>query len=31
MFENKDDVEFKDATNEMKLTKKVWRIKIKLA
>jgi len=31
MFENRDDVEFNDSTNEMKLTKKVWRIKIKLA
>ena len=31
MFENRDDVEFNDTTNEMKLTEKVWRIKIKLA
>ena len=30
-FENRDDVEFNDSTNEMKLTEKVWRIKIKLS
>jgi len=31
MFENRADVEFNDTINEMKLIKKVWRIKIKLA
>jgi hypothetical protein len=30
MFENKDDVEFNDSTKEMKLTEKIWRIRIKL-
>jgi hypothetical protein len=31
MFENRPHVEFNDITKEMKLTEKVWRIKVKLS